>query len=482
MNDNTLHGLIPSEVGKLSLVSFLWLNENSLSGTLPSQLKQCISLRELLLRNNNLNGTIPEIFGNLSDLNLFDVSNNVDLGGEIPSSLWENDFQSSNNATRSQKEFAQGTSPLSNGDSMLSMGNTDVQGTVPDEFCPHLDQLLLDHTNWFREKPKIDCKCCEDFSHCHMWGLGTNMTASCPTDSVNIIASDNFFFDNTITIRDNISNQTVILPVGANTNTTICLSPTGCYGVQANLNESLAYSSESQTLVGNNKCDPVIICGNEIHATHPKREGLNHIMQLGVPSANILNEPESVHYKALCWMINEVNDTMPKDQFFHKYSICDGTLLQRFAMGVTFFSQPYFFKDNFDNLDFFNMLGSMTLCDWQIIVCDEKEVYIESMIIHDSIFTNFVRELGLFYRLKEVDLSGSNLQGTLDPATFTSWPFLERLDLSQNQLEGEIPEELFKLDGLKTIRLHNNTFEGTLPMNTAYPLALGEYKCENEKI
>ena len=479
MDHNTLHGTIPTEFGELSLMSHLWLNNNILSGTLPSQLKQCISLCELQLRSNNLNGTIPEIFGNLSDLNLFDVSNNVDLGGEIPSSLWENDFQPS---IRPQKEFAEGSRPLGNVDAILSLANTDVLGTVPDEFCSHIDELNLDHTNWFLDEPKIDCKCCKDFSLCYMWELDTNMTASCPVDSVNIIASDDFFFDNTITITDEISNQTITLPVGANINRTVCLSPTGCYGVQANRDENLAYSSESQTLVDSGKCDPVIICGNEIHSTHPKRKGLNHIMQVGVPSANILNEPESAHYKALCWMMNEVNDTMPKDQFFDTYNICDGTLLQRFAMGVFFFSQPYFFEDNFFNLTFFNMLGNMNLCDWDIVECDEEQVYVERMKSHDPRLSNFVREIGFLYRLKRLDLSGSNMQGTLDPATFTSWPFLEHLDLSQNKLEGEIPEELFKLDGLKTIRLHNNTFEGTLPMNTAYPLALGEYECENEKI
>ncbi|CAJ1929859.1 unnamed protein product [Cylindrotheca closterium] len=83
---NKLRGTIPPEVGKLGDVDFMYLNENLLTGQIPDELSGLLDADELFLFGNQLNGTIPAAFGGLVDLvNLYMHDNR--LSGEIPSSL-----------------------------------------------------------------------------------------------------------------------------------------------------------------------------------------------------------------------------------------------------------------------------------------------------------------------------------------------------------------------------------------------------------
>nr|XP_027124698.1 LRR receptor-like serine/threonine-protein kinase FEI 2 isoform X2 [Coffea arabica] len=62
------------------------LHQNSLHGMIPSEITSCSDLRALYLRGNYLQGGIPSNIGNLSLLTILDLSSNS-LRGAIPSSL-----------------------------------------------------------------------------------------------------------------------------------------------------------------------------------------------------------------------------------------------------------------------------------------------------------------------------------------------------------------------------------------------------------
>ncbi|KAK9153564.1 hypothetical protein Sjap_001044 [Stephania japonica] len=84
--NNSLYGRIPQEIGRLFRLEHLFLHNNSLGGDIPSNLSQCFRLRELDISKNHLEGKIPEELTTLSmltDLELF--SNN--LTGGIPHSI-----------------------------------------------------------------------------------------------------------------------------------------------------------------------------------------------------------------------------------------------------------------------------------------------------------------------------------------------------------------------------------------------------------
>ena len=86
LNDNTLSGTIPPELGQLTSLGFLELDDNTLSGTIPPELGQLTSLGFLNLSNNNLSGTIPPELGNIPYLTALDLSGN-NLSGTIPPEL-----------------------------------------------------------------------------------------------------------------------------------------------------------------------------------------------------------------------------------------------------------------------------------------------------------------------------------------------------------------------------------------------------------
>ncbi|CAL5347389.1 unnamed protein product [Camellia sinensis] len=102
---------LPSSLGNLTLLNYLYLGHNNIYGSIPPTLSNCSSLLELNITHNNLHGSIPpEILslasisiafslsynaltgslpsevGSLKNLEVLDISNNR-LSGSLPSSL-----------------------------------------------------------------------------------------------------------------------------------------------------------------------------------------------------------------------------------------------------------------------------------------------------------------------------------------------------------------------------------------------------------
>ncbi|RWR91841.1 putative leucine-rich repeat receptor-like protein kinase [Cinnamomum micranthum f. kanehirae] len=73
---NSLSGPIPPSLGRLSSLRVLNLYGNSLFGPFPPSLGRLPSLSMLLLDSNKLNGSIPESLGQLSNLEYLSLSNN----------------------------------------------------------------------------------------------------------------------------------------------------------------------------------------------------------------------------------------------------------------------------------------------------------------------------------------------------------------------------------------------------------------------
>jgi serine/threonine protein kinase len=84
LSGNALSGSIPSVIGDAVNLTTLILKGNSLSGSIPSTLGDCPKLTQLQLNDNQVSGTIPATFGNLIALTNMDLSSNY-LSGDIPS-------------------------------------------------------------------------------------------------------------------------------------------------------------------------------------------------------------------------------------------------------------------------------------------------------------------------------------------------------------------------------------------------------------
>ena len=83
LGENLLAGYIPPELGSLNELRYLWLDHNDLYGPIPRQLSRVGSLNDLDLSHNHLDGDIPEGLGRLRGLNALSLNSNR-LHGPLP--------------------------------------------------------------------------------------------------------------------------------------------------------------------------------------------------------------------------------------------------------------------------------------------------------------------------------------------------------------------------------------------------------------
>ncbi|KAL5990460.1 hypothetical protein ACLOJK_011362 [Asimina triloba] len=82
----------------------------------------------------------------------------------------------------------------------------------------------------------------------------------------------------------------------------------------------------------------------------------------------------------------------------------------------------------------------------------------------------------------ELNLSNSNLQGTLHTLSFSSFPNLVRLDVSRNSFHGTIPTQICTLSKLTLLDLSSNHFSGSLPSALVKLTALSYLYLSENKI
>ncbi|CAB9508320.1 leucine Rich Repeat [Seminavis robusta] len=125
LNRNTLTGMIPSELGLLSLKSLI-LRSNTLTGSIPQEVFNQTALQRLYLGQNDLTGTLPSEVGLLTNLKYLNL-NYAQISGTLPSEIG-----------------------LLNQCEELVLSNTNMQGTIPEELYTGLNPgyLYLDGSSF----------------------------------------------------------------------------------------------------------------------------------------------------------------------------------------------------------------------------------------------------------------------------------------------------------------------------------------------
>ncbi|ORX38769.1 hypothetical protein BCR36DRAFT_374611 [Piromyces finnis] len=84
LSDQGYHGSLPSELGNLSNLQYIYLSNNAFTGSIPSEFGNLLKLEILSLRDNLLSGFIPPELGR-------DIRNNG-FSGSIPQEILNNNI------------------------------------------------------------------------------------------------------------------------------------------------------------------------------------------------------------------------------------------------------------------------------------------------------------------------------------------------------------------------------------------------------
>jgi len=138
LTSNNLRGALPTSIGNLSQLTVLALGDNLISNQFPASLGTLTNLQELYLWSNQLTGTIPNFINGLSSLRILELEQNA-FTGAIP------DFTLPNIDTlRLDDNQLSGTIPNSIGNfsrlGYLDLGFNQLNGTIP-SFLGNLSNL-----------------------------------------------------------------------------------------------------------------------------------------------------------------------------------------------------------------------------------------------------------------------------------------------------------------------------------------------------
>lgn len=156
---NGLAGTLPSELGHLSELKYLYLEQGAIGGTIPTELGRLSKLLVLDLDYNYLTGeAIPSSLYNMWSLAQLDLNDNL-LTGTINSAI--GDFKNLKFLQIGRNPIS-GTIPESLGNLDLVIGgfeNTLLTGTIPSSLCDNESsgQLVADCAG---VDPRVECDCC----------------------------------------------------------------------------------------------------------------------------------------------------------------------------------------------------------------------------------------------------------------------------------------------------------------------------------
>jgi len=143
LNNNLFSGTVPTEIGSLSFLLYLYLNTNALTGPIPTELGGLRNIEYLYLQNNLLTGGIPDTIAHLDSLHTLNVARNR-LNGTLPDSLSTNENLIAFNIN--ENAFS-GTLPDSFGAlknlATLQLSFNNFTGTIPESWSNFGQRLVF---------------------------------------------------------------------------------------------------------------------------------------------------------------------------------------------------------------------------------------------------------------------------------------------------------------------------------------------------
>ncbi|XP_030473898.2 probable LRR receptor-like serine/threonine-protein kinase At3g47570 [Syzygium oleosum] len=469
LGENNLKGNLPAELGSLSNLQQLIVEHNSLTGNIPPSLGNLSSLQRFSASFNNLGGTIPEILGQLRTLDILYLGANQFIG-TIPISIFNISTMTSLDGAENQLE---GGLPSDLGFTLpnlkeIGLYGNHLTGPIPESLCnaSNLGQFEFARNNFTGKVPS-----CSKKTRLYWFNIGDNNLGSGQSDDLDFICS--------------LTNSTNLEVLGIEKNAFGGPIP-DCIG---NLSITLSQFELSY---------------NYIYGTLPS--GIKNLINLEILSIEINNISGNIpseignlnKLKVMYLGINNLSGQIPESignlRMLTKLGLNDNNLHGSIPSSL----------GNCQNL----LLLDLSTNDLsgnippEIMGLSSLSIYLD--LSQNNLTGSLPGEVGKLKNLGKLLLYGNRLsqqipssisscismevlymqdnffEGPL-PLTMRSMRGLQVLNVSNNQLVGQIPKYLESLN-LTNLSLSYNDFEGALPTGGVFKSAISTSVVGNKKL
>ncbi|XP_042036668.1 probable LRR receptor-like serine/threonine-protein kinase At3g47570 [Salvia splendens] len=471
LNNNSLQGQIPPQITLLTKLRFLDFSNNSFMGELPKNLSQCPNLVQLAFSRNFISGTIPNELGFLPKLQHISFSRNrfsgfipssignittlqrlslgsCRLAGEIPESLGrlhrlEFLQLSENSFTGSIPHALFNISRIE----YFDVSHNSLEGVIPSTIgvtLPSLGALLLEQNHFSGPIPNSisNASLIEWLILSFNYFTGPIPNLESLTLLQNFLLISNLIEDD-MSFISSLTNSTNLEWFDVSKNM-----------LSGSLPESLANLSIHINMF--------YIQKNHIHGNIPVDIGNLGNLQMVDMSHNLLDGPIPMSMSKLS---NLQSLRMRRNRFRGELPSMFGnmTVLSRFQLDGNELSGNV--PSSLGNC---TKLLELDLSENKFTGLIPREIMrLSSLSIvlnlsHNALEGSIPSEIGSFRNLVALDLSSNRLSGVI-PTSLSSCISLQWLYLDKNLLHGEIPEGMSTLMGLRELDLARNNLSGLIP-------------------
>ncbi|KAF3438100.1 hypothetical protein FNV43_RR20856 [Rhamnella rubrinervis] len=498
LDDNQLSGL-PASLGRLSNLQDFDVSHNQLTGSLPGSLGQLVKLESLDISHNLLEGVVSEVhFSNLTRLKtLYASGNSLTLK---TSPLWLPPFQLE---ALNLNSWHLGLQPLhwirrQHHLSELQISSAGISGTIPSWFCNfslRLVYLNLSHNQFHGEFPCTNLSLPTIDLSSNQFNGSLPFVSSLPFSSLLDFSNNSFsgsafhFFCGKNDDKQDLSiegDESVYVHLGNNllsgkipncwskweSLAVLNLQNNNLLGV---IPSSMGYltSLSSLQLRNNNlhgnlplslqKCinlEVLDLSENNFVGMIPKWIGisLSSLVVLNLHSNRFQGDVPLELCNLMSLQIldlaqNNVSGTIPR-------CLCNlssmTTSPNSGLPSLTFGS----IRDEYDMMAKVVVVTKGREVEYGTVLNFVRSMDLSSNNLHGEIPVELTR-----LQLQTLNLSKNNLAGKI-PSKIGDMTWLESLDLSENQLFGEIPPSMSRLTFLSVLNLSYNKFTGPIPRGT----------------
>ncbi|KAL6603890.1 hypothetical protein ACP70R_044251 [Stipagrostis hirtigluma subsp. patula] len=472
LDHNMLGGGIPEGLGMLRNLSVLRLGANDLTGKIPLSLGSSSSLVSVVLSNNSLTGSIPPLLANSSSLQVLSLTNNH-LGGEIPTAVF--------NSTSLQK---------------LALGSNNFVGSIP--AVPNiglpLQYLILQSNDLAGTIPST----LGNFSSLRWLLLGDNhFHGSIPMSLgrlTNLEELDMTYNILSGTVPSSVYNLSAITYLGMGINNLTGEIPNTIGYTLPRIRTLIMQGNQFQgkipaSLANTTNLQDIILRNNSLCGIIPSFGTLPNLIELNLGmnhleagdwsflysltnctqlvdlylDANILKGalPSSVadlsnNLEVLLLRENEISGTIPYE-------------IERLKNLQVLYMEKNFLTGNMPSSlghipNLFVLSLSQNKLSGQIPLSLSNLSQLSELYLQENNLSGPIPgALGRCKNLDKLNLSCNNFDGSIPKQLFTLSSLSEGLDLSHNQLSGQIPTEIGSLINLGPLNMSNNKLSGQIP-------------------